>query len=602
MLLLLPISRFRVEYRVAQGRPYSVFERLILQAIHRGTSDVAMLREIFQVHPRLILEALVTLTQAGWLAVGGLELQGFRLTSAGEAAALSGEVPRARSSVSTHTSIVMERLTGALINEGMVRHLQNSQVAALMENAIKVREYVHSRRISEGQIDSLLPRAKNEWLHRVDSIDLKSRQAHWLPITLDVATGQFDDNLPFSWRNRVGPALSEEAQKSPRFKDAHIRAYVGPDLPARDKIGRDEDVQRVGNESSPVRIQEADLISTDGEHLTYLVSALRETRSKIFIASAFLRANCLEALRAEMMSALARGVAVDVLWGYNSGRLAEVDGIEVLKKISFEARHNKFKGKLSYNLTASGSHAKIIIWDQAPQVFEACIGSFNWLSVKPNITKSSEETESTNLSIRIRSSLLISRLLRSVASLWAGGSISRLDAAPDRWRRVASDLERTEVQVESDDDKDERSNAVARLVLDFDHDALLRTGLTTAQNQLIVVSHKLGVAARTRLVTATSKLRSTDFRFSVFYGQRDVEEAAYAEIEDLVGRAGGKICRKPGLHAKVLVADNWVCLGSYNFLSTDVYGTSSRTKELSVILEGLEVVNWIRGRLPEEPD
>lgn len=594
MLLLIPISRYRVEYQLAAGRPYSVFEQLTLRAIHEGAVDVAQLRQVFQVHPRLILEALVTLTQAGWLAVGGPNMKGFRLTSAGEDAVLSGREPRSRSIFATRTWIVMERLTGGLINEGMVRYLQTNQIAGLSNKAVRLREQVHDRRINEGAIDVLLPRAKNEWLYRIESIDLKSRQAHWLPITYNPSTREFDDNLPVAWRNRVGPALEEEARKAPEMHDPEARALVGPKLlsPKGEQRLEDEDGQ-----SCEITVEWNDFLFSDGEHFSYLREVLDQAKSKVFIASAFLRVGCLEALKSELLLAIERGVIIDILWGYNSGRVGEADGIEVLKKISFEARNRKLRGRITYNQVASGSHGKIIIWDRGG-AFEACVGSFNWLSVSRSLldTTESSHPQFTNLSMRVRDCLVVARLIRAVVGLWSSGSSRRLDAAPDRWRRVASSLEQAGAE-SLNVQRAETVRGTARIVIDHDHSALLRSALANIGQNLTVISHKLGVAAQTRLVAATNKERQADSNFTVLYGQREVQEIAYTQIEQVMKEAGGLLFRKPGLHAKAILADEWFCIGSYNFLSTDVYGTSSKTKELSLLVESKEITDWMRAKV-----
>jgi hypothetical protein len=101
-----------VDYQVAGGRPYSQFEHFILRAVYRGAASVGALHEIFQVHQRLIIDALVTLTQAGWLAIGGPEGQDFTLTAAGREAVTSGEAPRTRIVDNRYTWLVMERVTG----------------------------------------------------------------------------------------------------------------------------------------------------------------------------------------------------------------------------------------------------------------------------------------------------------------------------------------------------------------------------------------------------------------------------------------------------------------------------------------------------------
>ena len=81
VIVLIPLSRFRISFEVAAGRPYSQLERLMLRAIAEGANELTKIEETFQVHPRLIVEALVTLTHAGWLSIGGSGHEGFVLTS-----------------------------------------------------------------------------------------------------------------------------------------------------------------------------------------------------------------------------------------------------------------------------------------------------------------------------------------------------------------------------------------------------------------------------------------------------------------------------------------------------------------------------------------
>src|ERR1043166_7584624 len=275
MLLLLPISRFRVEYQIAAGRPFSIFERLILKSIFDGAATVDDLRHIFYVHPRLILEALVTLTQAGWLVVGGGEAQGFRLTSAGAEAVASGREPRSRIVEARYAWVVMERLTGALINEGAVRYLQKTEIADLLEFGVKISERIVERRLNEAQVDLFLPRARTEVLFRIASIDMKTRQAQWLPVTFDPDRNQFDDNLPVGWRDRLCPALLEEIAKSSRASESGVRGYEGPKLSIRERRVREgDDVPRLPDDKCPALISKTDLLFTDLEHANYVRAAL----------------------------------------------------------------------------------------------------------------------------------------------------------------------------------------------------------------------------------------------------------------------------------------------------------------------------------------
>ena len=83
MICLVPISRFRSDIRGRCRPPFSQLERMVLRAIKEGMTDLERMQTTFQVHPRILIEALVTLTQAGWVSFSSQEGGGFLLTSEG---------------------------------------------------------------------------------------------------------------------------------------------------------------------------------------------------------------------------------------------------------------------------------------------------------------------------------------------------------------------------------------------------------------------------------------------------------------------------------------------------------------------------------------
>ena len=44
MIVLVPVSRYRVRFEVASGRPYSVLERLVLDAVREGVTSLEPLQ------------------------------------------------------------------------------------------------------------------------------------------------------------------------------------------------------------------------------------------------------------------------------------------------------------------------------------------------------------------------------------------------------------------------------------------------------------------------------------------------------------------------------------------------------------------------------
>ena len=80
MIVLIPVSRFRVAYEIARGRPYSRLERRVLEAIADGGATLHALTTTFKVHERLLIESVVTLVNVGWVAVTGGAEATFVLT------------------------------------------------------------------------------------------------------------------------------------------------------------------------------------------------------------------------------------------------------------------------------------------------------------------------------------------------------------------------------------------------------------------------------------------------------------------------------------------------------------------------------------------
>jgi hypothetical protein len=593
MLTLIPISRFRVDYQLASGRPYSEFERLVLHAISGGACTVSELQDIFAVHPRLILEALVTLTHAGWLAVGSAGSGDFLLTSAGRDAIKAGRAPRSRLIEPRYTWIVMERITGALINSNDVRYLSPREVVKFENQALKIKERIFERRLNEAQVDQFVYRAKGEWLHGVTSVDMKSRQAHWVPVTVNLDTGEFDDNLPVTWKPRVGPILLDAARNSALASDARIRSYVGPTLAVHRNASREE--QR-GAVQYPIFLKSPDIILTDLAHRQYLEEVLRQAESRVLIASAFLRIASLESLRSTIFDCMKRGVTIDVLWGYGVAGSAGSEALEYLKRMSYDARKNGFLGRIRYNKAASGSHAKLIIWDRGVEV-EACVGSYNWLSVVPiSPTEGTRPNPLPNASVCVRHPALVSRLIRCAMGWWADAQVAALDASPSQWRAIASELQERAESL-TGDVIDSVPTAVAELVVDHDHEQILREALTSSNDNLLVASHKLGRIAEVRLTSAVERSRPANFNFQLMYGVSEVDAATLKDITIVVKSAGGVLQHVSGMHAKVVVTDTAICIGSYNFLSADPFGTAKGTRELSISLKGSTVAPLIMSRI-----
>ena len=112
IVVFLPVSLYKVKFKVAAGRPFSRFERLVLRAIGAGTNQLDDLVKLFCVHRRMVVESLVTLMQAGWVSIASPNNQ-FALTASGvDATSHEKSLPALLYTEDRWQIIVMERVAG----------------------------------------------------------------------------------------------------------------------------------------------------------------------------------------------------------------------------------------------------------------------------------------------------------------------------------------------------------------------------------------------------------------------------------------------------------------------------------------------------------
>lgn len=584
MICLIPVSRFRVQYEVAAGRPYSQLEALILRAIKDGTRDVGGMRSTFQVHPRILIEALVTLTQAGWVAASHSDEGGFLLTAEGEAAVGSEKTPSTTVVTPRTNTVLLERVTGGLIGSDEVRFNSRSELRAVWDDAVRLRADVNEGEVDEGHIRQMLRRSKGEWVRWVGPIELIGKNAHWVVVSVDVDSGTVI-GLPERWEKRLAPTVIEEAR--------HRRGSLSAEAQARQWVPATEGPWRSsqraearGKRPWPIAVTSEDLLFHGAKHLEALLAALRDARSSAFIASAFLSSRAIEALRAPLREALGRGVSIDLLWGYGDGSSTDASPMEELKRLAYDAKRTEGAGTLRFNREPSGSHAKLVLAD-SPAGMTAIVGSYNWLSAVGH-------KDELNASIVLREPGIVAEAAASAAALWAGTVSESLSSTPDRWRNIAAELESITVAADEQAERLPPIDTTAQLVFDRDHDALVREWSASAQTRLFIFSHRLGPAGEPRLMPVAP---ADGREFVLCYGLTDLDEQWRTRIAGAVARVGGTVTHVPRMHAKVVVSDSSVCISSYNFLSADPFGTAKRARELGVVLEGEAVARTVAEQL-----
>ena len=320
----------------------------MLRAINQGITALDEMQRTFQVHPRILIEALVTLTQAGWVSFASQDGGGFRLTSEGATATEEQETPSTIAVASRTAFFLLERLTGDIIRNEEVRFTSQAQLGTTWDDAVRLRAEFHENSLHEGQVRQLLRRRQGEWIRWIGPIDMVSKRWHWVPVDVDTVSGTLA-GLPDRWRARLGPVILEEAKKrepsvSPRARTRQwpVEGTVSPRA-----WSTGDRIDRAANPTGawPADVAEGDVLCDSEEHDSLLLNALGEARSSVFVASAFLNEAALQGLREPLLDALRRGVNLDLLWGYAAGAKPGGAALEALKKLAYEARRTGCAGR-----------------------------------------------------------------------------------------------------------------------------------------------------------------------------------------------------------------------------------------------------------------
>jgi len=596
MIVLVPVSQFSVRYEVVGGRPYSRFEQLVLRAIDGGLTSLGELEQEFKLHSRLIIEALVTLTQAGWIAVGE---RGFSLTEEGRRAVLSGELPETRISEERRGRVLMERLTGGVISGQRATFITDSDLreAGKWEAALRVPPRIHESMLDGGQVQHCLARHRNEWIARVGPVRLGIKEGCWIPVNVDLGRSKVS-LLPSEWYARLEHVIIREAEKlgaglGESAKGERWQWSERADRKARYQLEKGNSSDVWGTQWK-VDVKPDDFVFSVDEHRELMSKALKEAKAQVFIVSAFLRLSVLQELEEAFVDAVRRGVYIDILWGFiGDSEESGAKAVECLQKIAADAHKVEGgRGRIRFNRDPSGSHAKVLLWDSWTGM-RVCVGSFNWLSVRSLPEGCGIEN---NASVCFRHPGLLSAVARTVAGLWMRTRSERLGSTAARLEAVSAELDRLYAKSPREEEVGERVG----LVRDLEHEGLLNALLRSPKSRFLLSSFHLTEVGRLRLLALSSSEEQSKLSGCVAFSECTLSSEDEAALRARLENRNLPLLRSAGLHAKVCLGDSVAYVGSYNFLSGDPFSTASGAREIGVVISGegsiTSLIHWAKRR------
>lgn len=579
--ILVPIDRYRVDYEIGYGTPFSSFDLIVLGTIAEDESrGVADLARILCLPPRLLVESIVSLTRIGWVAVGRSDRE-FEVTQAGLMAIESGDPPRPEQIEAREDSVVMERVSGQLatlrdVTYWTAKRLRDTLVEgrSIWESAERLERNPHLPLLDAGRVKPLLRRASEHsgWIRWIAS-PIPQLEA-WLKV--DIGPDGSINGVPDAWRLALQTKLSETLDLSV----SEVQSSYGS-CSVRNK----SELIRPGWEASPEQLA---LIKGGAEHWDVLRLAFDKAQSQLLIASAFLSAEVIEKdLRPLVVAAIERGVRVDLMWGYSKGGVEDEKTIRALKSIRTVCRDGNF---LRFNESPSGSHAKLLLWDDLDTGFRAVVGSNNWLS----IAQKDYEEGHFEVSVDLQHSGILSDLCTTIAGLWPR-SEGPLAGAPDIWHRTAGELERQTLAGNVGGsvggrgisaDLQSSGQSVLSVVRDQEHETIIRELLLGGRQRVGIASHRIGPKSPIRL--ASLQYRPEDIgdarELKVLVGLSPEDDSSLRETVEVVKSLGGSLSVRRGVHAKLLVVDDSVLVSSYNPLSADPFNTAENAREVGILI------------------
>ena len=342
-----------------------------------------------------------------------------------------------------------------------------------------------------------------------------------------------------------------------------------------------------------VSINVSDLLLKASDHETLLTKAIAQAHSRLLILSAHASEVTMNKIKDPVRAAIQRGVRVDVLWGLPSIDEGGESHAKTTKKWLQEIRKSLSNGagdNLTVNEEPLNSDAKVLVWDAQDGSYQAIVGSYNWLY---GLESPSAERLGSEVGIRLNDPRLIGNICTTLSG-WLDARGQQLNGAALRWRNIGLSLAQKNPSPASGDDV---VVSKVRIVYDESHAELLREGLVTASQRLLVSSHKLNRSATGspnngggKLDWLAQKRPISEFQFVLVTGREPKADSWTPEdqnrLEELVKRVDGAIRLGEGTHARVLVFDDVAVVSGYNFLSS-----THDKRQIGVVFRGPTIAN-----------
>jgi phosphatidylserine/phosphatidylglycerophosphate/cardiolipin synthase-like enzyme len=556
-----PVLKGRTNVVVDKGRPWSVIEHLLLEALCRREWSAADLSSAAKLPRRVVVEAVIRLMRAGWVDV--LEAKAvvaFRANAFGEVAAGKSELPQSFERARRQLNFTVD-----LVDGGVFRNRE---------------WYVYDEY-------TLRDRAKKESLVWIEprSISEVWDSDEFYEVLLDYdetlvsaePSGYSTKYVLASVSNGIIHGLPDRATEKLKAAILHAEKSFDPENSTKPQIFSASDIfpsaQSKASKVRPIHFDSNDFVLDGAAHKKALKHIFENASRNIYIHSTFISEEKVLAWLPEITSAVRRGVRIQILWGQNEEAEYVVSSREGIAKLAKNKDLLALGDAFLIHPFTTGSHAKLIVADSGKGgAFIAVVGSCNWMS---------SGFESYEVSVVLRDAHIVRDVVRYFSDL-----SKRFNGV---WSDIATELSKISRSLSVAPDAPKPNARACVVTGGSQHEDYVLRARDEAQTTVFAASHRLGPISISSVLTPLMESSKTNkVQANVYYGR--TTGAVWGSRQDVIVDEAAKagvtveLIETPRLHAKILAwDDDSVLITSLNWLSA-ASGDES-LKEIGIFLD-----------------
>ncbi|PUA17643.1 phospholipase D-like domain-containing protein [Glaciimonas sp. PCH181] len=565
----IPVLKGRSSIVVDKGRPWSVVEHMILEALAKCNWTAIELSKAAKMPRRVVIEAIIRLMRAGWVDLS--EARGtitFHANSFGLANASKSELPKNFERIRRQINFTIDLVEGGVFrnhewyvfDEYSLREREKTEVIVWIQPEA-VAEVCDRGEFYETLLDydeALVSAEPSGFSRKYILVAVRNGIMGRLP----------DREMP-----ALRAAIVEAARSVSLNEIAKKNIYPVPGLVFASR----SDVPEVRQ----VHFDITDLVLDGEAHRVALSHVFENAKKSIFIHSTFINEAKVLAWLPEITSAAKRGVKTHVFWGQSEDTPYVVSSRTSISNLTKNRDVQNLGEALVIYPFSTKSHAKLIVADSGKGgSFIAVVGSCNWFT---------SGFDSYEASVLLRDPHIVRDVVRYFAEL----SVAHNGV----WSPVATELINISKALQ-DTPTSPRANAKASIVIGAQHGHFVLEARDTAKRRIFAASHRLGPVSDSSVITPImTGARANNLKANVYFGR--TTGAMWGNrpdgLIDEAAKSGVSIetIETPRLHAKMLAwDDDFVLVTSLNWLSA-VSNDLGSPKEIGVYIEAKGVAETL---------